>query len=201
MKPNNGQPLGLADVLEKLHAIEGLQRLRFVTSYPRNFDHRIFAAMADLPKVCPYLHIPAQSGSDTILKAMNRNYTTADYLALIDTAHQIVPDITIAGDFIVGYPNETEQDFQATKHLIEKVRYKNCFIFKYSPRPNTSADRRLEDNIPDQVKRQRNTELLALQNEISLADNQRFIGQTLKILIEGPSKKPHLNTQRLLINR
>ena len=191
---HQGKTLGLADVLEELHDLPGLARLRFVTSHPRDFDDRIFHAMADLPKVCPYLHVPAQSGSDRILKAMHRRYTAADYLALIDRARRIIPDIAIAGDFIVGFPDETDQDFAATKDLMRQVRYKNCFIFKYSPRPGTRGAARLPDNIPDNIKRQRNTELLELQNAISLEDNQRFVGQTIDILIEGLSKKPHLNT-------
>ncbi len=183
---------GLADVLEQLHEIEGLMRLRFVTSYPRDFDERILRAMAELPKVCEYLHIPAQSGSNRILKAMNRNYSTEKYLELIERSRQIVPEITIAGDFIVGYCGETDQDFEETKELVRQVRYKNCFIFKYSPRPGTRADQKMTDDVPEVVKRQRNTELLALQNEISFEDNQKLVGSQLEILVEGPSKKPHL---------
>ena len=190
---SNGNTLGLADVLERLHEIDGLDRLRFVTSYPAGFDERIFEAMARLPKVCPYLHLPAQSGSDRVLKAMNRRYTAGEYLGLIERAREIVSDISIAGDFIVGYCNESEDDFEATKELMRQVRYKNCFIFKYSPRPGTRAETRLADNVPEQTKRRRNTELLELQNGISYQDNQRFIGNNVSVLVEGPSKKPHLN--------
>jgi len=96
--------------------------------------------------------------------------------------------VALAGDFIVGYCGETEEDFAATKDLLRQVRYKNCFIFKYSPRPGTRADEKMTDDVPDEVKRRRNTELLALQNEIALADNQRFVGQTVEILVEGPAK-------------
>ena len=191
---DKGLTLGLADVLEKLHDLSGLARLRFVTSHPLDFDDRIFRAIADLPHVCPYLHVPAQSGSDRILKAMNRRYTAEEYLDLIDRARRIVPEIAIAGDFIVGFPDETDQDFAATRSLMQRVRYKNCFIFKYSPRPGTPGARRLLDNISDDVKRRRNTELLEVQNEISQQDNQRFVGQAVEILVEGPSKKPHLNS-------
>jgi tRNA-2-methylthio-N6-dimethylallyladenosine synthase len=190
---NGARTFGLADVLEKIHAIADLQRLRFVTSYPTDFNDNIFQTMASLPKVCEYLHIPAQSGSDRILKAMNRRYTSRQYLDLIERARELVPDITFAGDFIVGFPGETEQDFADSCSLMEKVRYKNCFIFKYSPRPRTRADKALPDDIPDPVKRHRNHTLLELQNSISLHDNQRFIGSTVEILVEGPSKKPHLN--------
>jgi tRNA-2-methylthio-N6-dimethylallyladenosine synthase len=190
---NGEKTYRLADVIEKLHAIDGLEQIRFVTSYPRDFDESILRVMADLPKVCEYLHIPAQAGSNRILKAMNRHYTMEQYLDLIDKARQIVPGITIAGDFIVGYCGETDQDFEQTKELVRKVRYKNCFIFKYSPRPGTRADEKLVDDVPDEIKRQRNTELLELQNKISFEDNQRFINQTVEVLVEGPSKKPHLN--------
>lgn len=189
----NNKTLGLADVLYAVHEIAGIERLRFVTSYPADFDKRIFTAMAELPKVCEYLHICAQSGSDRILKAMNRRYTAKQYLELIGQARQMVPGITIAGDFIVGYPGEDDQDFQATKSLVRNAHYKNCFIFKYSARPGTMADKRLADNIGDDIKKARNIELLNLQNEIATQDNQQLIGKIFDIMVEGPSKKPHLN--------
>jgi len=183
----------LADLLEKVSDIAGVHWVRFITSHPGHFDDSILQVMADLPKVCPYLHIPAQSGSDRILKAMNRGYTSAYYMALMDKARATVPDIAIAGDFIVGFPGETHEDYQATAQLIRRVRYKNCFIFKYSPRPGTRAEQKLTDDIPDEVKQQRNTELLEIVNQIAEEDNKRFIGKTLEVLVEGPSKKAHLN--------
>jgi tRNA-2-methylthio-N6-dimethylallyladenosine synthase len=183
----------LADLLEMTSNIDGIKWVRFITSHPRGFDDSILRAMAELPKVCEYLHIPAQSGSDRILKAMNRGYTGDEYLALLDKAREIVPGIAIAGDFIVGFPGETDDDFKATVDLVKKARFKNCFVFKYSPRPGTGADNKLKDNIPEEIKKQRNTELLELQNNISDEDNKRFAGQTVEVLAEGPSKKPHLN--------
>jgi len=193
---SDGRTLGLADVLEAVHEINGLQRLRFVTSYPRNFDEKILQSMAHLEKVCPYLHIPAQSGSNRILRAMNRRYTVEKYLELIEKARSIVTGLTVAGDFIVGFPGETDEDFQATVDLMRKVRYKNCFIFRYSPRPGTQADDNLADDVPIEVKQQRNQDLLDLQNEISNEDNQQFIGQSVEVLVEGPSKNPHLNEKQ-----
>jgi len=190
---DNDRTLQLADVLETLNEIEGLKRLRFVTNYPSHFDDRIFRAMADLKSVCPYLHICAQSGSNRVLRAMNRRYSVEEYLELIERARDLVPGITVAGDFIVGFPGETDRDFQATAELMKKVRFKNCFIFKYSPRPGTTAETRLPDDIPLEVKKSRNWELLALQNEIAFEDSQRFIGQNVEILVEGYSKKSHLN--------
>jgi len=189
----NGKVMVLADLLEKLHDIPDLKRLRFVTSYPRHFDKRLFQAMAALPKVCPYLHLCAQSGSDRILKAMNRHYSVRQYLDIIERGREMVPQLTVAGDFIVGFPGEQEDDFQMTMDLVRKVRYKNCFIFKYSPRPGTRAEVRLQNDIPDEVKKRRNTELLALQNEIALQDNQQFVGNKVEVMVEGPSKKPHLD--------
>jgi tRNA-2-methylthio-N6-dimethylallyladenosine synthase len=189
----NGKIWTLADLLEKLSGVEGVRWLRFITSHPGKFDDSILNTMAALPKVCPYLHIPAQSGSDKILAAMNRGYTRLQYLALIEKARAIVPDIAIAGDFIVGFPGETERDFYDTLELVEKVRYKNCFVFKYSPRPSTVAEQALSDDVPLDVKQRRNLELLELVNKIAEEDNKRFIGKTLEVLVEGPSKKPHLN--------
>jgi tRNA-2-methylthio-N6-dimethylallyladenosine synthase len=182
-----------ADLLYEINKINDIEWIKFVTCYPKNFDERIFEAMADLPKVCSYLHVPAQSGSDKILKAMNRHYTCAEYLDLLQKAREIVPDIAVAGDFIVGFPGETENDFQKSVELVKKARYKNCFIFKYSPRPGTRADDKLADNIPMEVKKQRNTELLAVQQEISELLNKSFIGKTVKVLVEGTSKKAHLD--------
>jgi tRNA-2-methylthio-N6-dimethylallyladenosine synthase len=183
----------LADLLEKVSAIDGVHWVRFITSHPGRFDASILRVMADNPKVCPYLHIPAQSGSDRILKAMNRGYTAQQYLELMDKARSIVPDIAIAGDFIVGFPGETEDDFQVTEDLIRRVRYKNAFVFKYSPRPGTHSERKLQDNVPAEVKQQRNVKLLDVISEIAEQDNKRFLGRTLEVLVEGPSKKPHLN--------
>jgi len=189
----DGKVMGLADVLEAVGAIDGLVRLRFVTSYPHNFDERILQVMAGHPKVCPYLHIPAQSGSDRILAAMNRRYTCQEYLRLIERARQIVPEIAIAGDFIVGFAGETDEDHQQTLNLLGEVRYKSCFVFKYSPRYGTKAYDSLADDVPAQVKQQRLAQLLKLQNEISLDDNQRFVNHQVEILVEGASKNPQLN--------
>jgi len=184
----------LADLLDAAGDIEGIEWLRFVTSYPsEEFFDAILQVMADSPKVCSYLHMPAQSGSDKILRAMNRNYTAGRYLEMLDTARAKVPDIAIAGDFIVGFPGETEDDFQATIDLTKKAGYKNAFIFKYSPRPGTTADKRLEDTIPDEVKQRRNVELLAMQEKISGQLSRTFLGKEVTVLVEGLSKKSNRN--------
>ncbi|MHC4156194.1 MAG: radical SAM protein, partial [Planctomycetota bacterium] len=182
----------LADILEMASNVDGIQWIRFVTSYPSNkFYDEILHAMASLPKVCPYLHMPAQSGSDKILKAMNRRHTAAQYLELLDKARAAVPDIALSGDFIVGFPGESDQDFQATVDLLKKARYKNSFIFKYSPRPGTPADKKLEDTVPAEVKKKRNIELLAVQEKISDQLSRAFLGKTIRVLVEGLSRKPH----------
>ena len=185
----------LADLLSMASNIAGIEWLKFVTNYPaEEFFDQILHAMSSLPKVCGYLHIPAQSGSDKILCAMNRHYSAAWYLELLDRARAIVPDIAIAGDFIVGFPGETEEDFAATVELVKKARYRNCFIFKYSPRPETTADRRLEDNVPAEIKQMRNIELLAVQEKISNELSREFLGKQVKVLVEGLSKKSHRNS-------
>lgn len=190
---NGERTYRLVDLLEMASDVQGIEWIKFITSHPADFDVNIFYAMRDIDKVCRYLHIPAQSGSDKMLKAMNRGYKIAEYTELLEKAKSIVPDIAIASDFIVGFPNETDQDFQATKKLVEDTRFKNSFIFKYSPRPGTIADKNLQDNISEEVKKQRNVELLEAQNKICQEDNQLFVGKTVKVLVEGLSKKAHLN--------
>jgi len=184
----------LADLLEMVSEVDGIEWVRFVTNYPaeKYFD-QIMRAMADIENVCNYLHMPAQSGSDRILKAMNRHYTSAQYIGLIDKARAIVPDIAVAGDFIVGFPSETEEDFQQTVELLKKARYRNAFVFKYSPRPGTTSEKRLADDIDDETKKRRNIELLAVQEKISETLSEGFLNKEVKILVEGLSKKPHLN--------
>lgn len=184
----DGRAVRFAELLERVHAVAGIDRLRFVTSFPADWDEDIFRVMRDCPRVCPYLHIPAQSGSDRILRAMRRGYTIAEYLKLMDTARKYVPDIALASDFIVGFCGETEDDFQASVDLVRRVEFKSIFVFKYSPRPGTSADRAQEDDVPAEVKVRRNNELLAVQSEISLGRKQALVGQTVEVLVEGRSK-------------
>jgi len=184
----------LADLLYMAGEVEGIEWIRFVTSYPtKKFFDEILQAMADLPKVCRYLHIPAQSGSDKVLRAMNRKYSSCEYLEMLDKARAIVPDIALSGDFMVGFPGETEEDFQATVDLAKKARYKNCFVFKYSPRPGTAADNKLQDDIPQDVKKRRNMELLAVQEKISDELSKQFLGKSVTVLVEGLSKKAGVN--------
>ncbi|NOX58582.1 MAG: tRNA (N6-isopentenyl adenosine(37)-C2)-methylthiotransferase MiaB [Planctomycetes bacterium] len=184
----SGASVNMADLLYRLNDVDGLERIRFVTSYPGDFRDEIFHAMRDLPKVCEYLHLPAQSGSNAVLKRMKRQYSVEVYEDLVARGREIVPNITLAGDFIVGFCGETESEFNESLALMERIRFKNIFCFKYSPRPNTVADKALSDDVPDAIKRDRNRRMLKLQERISLEQTQAMIGETVEILIEGYSK-------------
>ncbi len=190
-KPEGGGPsTSFAELLRRVHdEVPQLPRLRFVTSFPRDFTDETLAVMAASPRICRYLHIPAQSGSNTVLKRMNRGYTVEEYKGLLDRARAIMPDISIAGDMIVGFCGETEADFEQSIELLRYARYKNCFIFKYSPRPGTNADERLPDDVPDDVKRRRNNDLLAVQAEINVANHRTLLDEVVEVLVEGRSKK------------
>jgi tRNA-2-methylthio-N6-dimethylallyladenosine synthase len=185
-----------ADLLARIHdEVLEIQRLRFVTSYPRDFGDDVLEVIRDHPRICRYLHVPAQSGSNRILKAMNRGYSVEEYLDFLNRARAFLhqPEIgrplTLAGDIIVGFPGETEEDYQATRELLEKARYKNSFIFKYSPRPGTPAYDKLEDDVPEETKRRRNNELLALQQSISERVTREYAGATVNVLVEGLSRR------------
>ncbi len=179
-----------ADLLRRIHdEVPDIRRLRFVTSYPRDFSEEALQAIAQCERICPYLHVPAQSGSNRILKLMNRGYTVEQYLEFIDRAVDIVPDVSIAGDIIVGFPTETDADFEATKALLRRVPFKNNFIFKYSPRPGTTAIDRLPDDVPVDIKRRRNKELLDLQAEISSDVHAHWIGRTVDVFVEQISQR------------
>jgi tRNA-2-methylthio-N6-dimethylallyladenosine synthase len=148
----------------------------------------LLETVRDLPKCSPYLHVPAQSGSDSVLKRMKRGYTTADYYDMMERIHDILPGAAVSSDFIVGFCGETEEEFQMTMDLVRRCRFKNSFIFQYSVRPGTRGAEIYEDDVPEEVKHRRNLDLLDVQNKISLEDNLRFMGQKVEILVEGPSK-------------
>lgn len=184
-----------ADLLYQLHEnAPSVQRLRFVTSYPRDFGDDVLEVMRDCPRLCRYLHVPAQTGSDRMLKKMNRGYTVSEYNEFIDRARHYLhqPEIgrplMISGDIIVGFPTETNEDFDKTVELLERTRYKSCFIFKYSPRPGTVAYDKIPDDVPNAVKRERNNALLAVQSRISDEISREQVGNEFDIMIEGPSQ-------------
>ena len=184
----DGKATRLADLLFQLHDIEGLQRIKFVTNYPKDMGFELLQAVRDLPKCSPYLHVPAQSGSNKVLDLMKRGYTVEEYREMMQRIRQTIPDAAVSSDFIVGFCGETDDDFAQTVHLVEECRFKNSFIFKYSVRPGTKGAERLLDDVPLEVKKQRNNELLQIQNAISAEDNQEFVGAEVEVLVEGPSK-------------
>ena len=184
-----GVRTSFAELLWRVHeAVPALPRLRFVTSYPRDFGDDVLDVLAAAPRIARYLHLPVQSGSDRLLRLMNRGYTVDEYLGLIDRARAKLPDVRFAGDMIVGFPSETDDEHVASLRLIERVRYKSLFVFKYSPREGTVAERRLPDDIPELVKKRRNVEMLDLQGKVSLTHNQELVGQTLDVLVESEGK-------------
>ena len=183
-----GKTWRLADLLLSISNIEAIRRIKFVTSYPKDMTNELLTAVRDLPKCSKYLHVPAQHGSDAVLKRMKRGYTIAEYREMHTRAKELIPGLAISSDFIVGFCGETDAEFQTSCDLVREMRFKNSFIFKYSERPGTVGADRFPDDIPDEVKRKRNNELLAIQNEISEADNIAFIGQETEILVEGASK-------------
>jgi len=178
----------LASLLEKADRIEGIERLRFVTSHPRDVTPELLDAVAKLPKVCEYLHLPAQSGSDRILDLMRRGYGSRRYREILDAARRTVPDIAISSDFIVGFPTETEEDFEATRRLLLEGDFANSFIFKFSPRPGTPAAE-MPDDVPRRVKEERNRMLLDEQERTGARRNASRIGSLVEVLVEGASKR------------
>ncbi|MVA71199.1 tRNA (N6-isopentenyl adenosine(37)-C2)-methylthiotransferase MiaB [Agrobacterium vitis] len=188
-KGPDGREMGLGDLLYKLAEIPGLARLRYTTSHPRDMDERLIEAHRDLRMLMPYLHLPVQSGSDWILKAMNRRHKAADYIALVDRIREARPDIAISGDFIVGFPGETDADFEDTIKLVERIGYAQAFSFKYSPRPGTPGA-----DMPDHVAEDVKTERLARLQELLLKQQHDFarslVGQTMDLLLEKPGRMP-----------
>ncbi len=185
---SGGTTARLSDLLDRLNEVGGLRRIRFVTNHPKHMTDDLLAAVRDLDKVCPYLHVPAQSGSDAMLTRMKRGYTAEFYRDMLHRIYETISGAAVTSDFIVGFCGETEADFEQTVGLVREGRFKNSFIFKYSPRPGTKAAELYADDVPDEVKRRRNNELLAVQDAVSLEDNQRFVGRRVEVLVEGPSK-------------
>ncbi|KQR77928.1 tRNA (N6-isopentenyl adenosine(37)-C2)-methylthiotransferase MiaB [Rhizobium sp. Leaf341] len=180
---------GLGALLQRLSEIKGLARLRYTTSHPRDMDDSLIEAHRSLPTLMPYLHLPVQSGSDRILKAMNRRHTAAEYVALVERIRRARPDLALSGDFIVGFPGETDADFDDTLRLVRAVGYAQAFSFKYSTRPGTpGAD--LKDQVPEDIKAKRLETLQALLIEQQRAFNESCIGRTIDLLLEKPGRMP-----------
>ncbi|MFT4184233.1 MAG: tRNA (N6-isopentenyl adenosine(37)-C2)-methylthiotransferase MiaB [Rhizobium sp.] len=185
----DGKAWSLGDLLYRLAEIPGLARLRYTTSHPRDMDERLIGAHRDLRTLMPYLHLPVQAGSDRILKAMNRRHTAAEYVALIEKIRAARPDIALSGDFIVGFPGETDRDFEDTLKLIEAVNYAQAFSFKYSTRPGTPGAE-LKDQVPEEVKTERLERLQALLLKQQHAFAEACVGKTVDILLEKPGRMP-----------
>jgi tRNA-2-methylthio-N6-dimethylallyladenosine synthase len=184
----NGKVTRLSNLLESLHEIDGIERIKFVTNYPKDMTDDLLQTVHNLPKCAKYLHVPVQSGSNRMLERMKRGYTVEEYREMMDRIRKIVPEAAVTSDFIVGFCGETEEDFQLTCKLVHEQRFKNSFIFKYSERPGTKGAELFPDDVPEDVKKRRNNELLAMQNIISEVDNHSFLGREVSVLVEGPSK-------------
>ena len=173
-------------LLEALNAIDGLARIRFTSAHPKGCTDELVRAYAEFPKVCRHLHLPVQSGSDRVLKEMGRHYTRAEYLAAVAKLRAFDPEFAVTTDVIVGYPGETEEDFEATRSLMEEAGFDNAFVFKYSPRPGTRSAA-LADDVPTEEKARRDQVLLADQQVRGQARNDRLVGTVREVLVEGPS--------------
>ncbi len=184
----DGRDWSLARLIRELAEIDGLDRIRFTTSHPNDMQDDLIRAFAEVDRLMPYLHLPVQSGSDRVLKAMNRRHGAADYIALVERIRAARPDLLLSGDFIVGFPGETEEDFQATLELVRKVRYGQAYSFKYSPRPGTPAAER--DPVPDVDKSDRLARLQALLNAQQQDAQQAMVGRVVHVLLEKPGRLP-----------
>ena len=184
----DGRRTRLSELLSRMHDTVGIERIKFITNFPRDMGDDLLDAVRELPKVSKYLHVPAQSGCNEMLKRMKRIYTVEQYWEMLHRCREKVPGVAVSSDFIVGFCGESEEAFQKSCDLVREAKFKNSFIFKYSARPGTKADDLYEDDIPEDVKKQRNNELLAMQNVNCLADHKSRVGAIVEVLVEGPSK-------------
>jgi len=178
-----------AGLLERVAGIEGVDRIRFASPHPRHVTPRLIAAIRDLPKVCKHLHLPVQSGSNRILKAMRRRYTREEYLELVERLRFEVPGIAISTDVIVGFPGETDDDFEQTLDLVRRVRFHSMYSFKYSPRPNTLAIKRMPDDVAEAEKTRRILALQELQRSVQIEWHRAAVGTVEDVLVDAPSKR------------
>ncbi|MFO7636971.1 MAG: tRNA (N6-isopentenyl adenosine(37)-C2)-methylthiotransferase MiaB [Clostridia bacterium] len=186
---NTEECMDFAGLLSRLQDTEGLERIRFMTSHPKDISENLLIAIRDLPKVCKHLHLPLQSGSTRVLRDMNRNYTKEHYISILENIAREIPGIGLSTDVIVGFPGETEEDFQDTLDILERIRFDFAYTFIYSKRRHTPAADRT-DMVPDEVKSERFDRLVRLQNAITLENNLKEIGKTMPVLVTGPSRNP-----------
>ncbi len=181
------EDIDFSDILKIINEVDGIHRIRFVTSHPRDFSEKLIKTMRDLPKICEHIHLPIQSGSDRILSRMNRGYTYRQYKEKIDMLRSAIPDIAITTDIIVGFPGESEKDFENTLTALREIGYDGIFAFKYSPRPMTTA-MSLLGHIDEKTKSERLSKVLNLQADITYKKNKALEGRTVEILVEGVSE-------------
>jgi tRNA-2-methylthio-N6-dimethylallyladenosine synthase len=179
---------GFIQLLEKVDGIASLERLRFVTSHPKDFSGELVEAMAGLKSVCEHIHLPVQAGSDRILKAMGRGYTSDEYFDKVALLRDRVPDVEITTDFIVGFPGEEREDFEQTLSLLEAIRYQNAFSFRFSQRPGTAAAK-MNDPVPADTKRPWLPELQEIQNKITAQKHEALVGEVVEVLVEGSGRR------------
>ena len=192
-------------LLEAIHDVDGIERIRFASPHPRHFDDRFLAAMARLPKICRHLHLPVQSGSTRVLQAMRRRYTRESYLDLVARIRASLPEVALSTDMIVGFPGETDEDFGETLSLTDAVGYHSMFSFKYSPRPNTLAEKRLADDVSEEEKTRRIVALQARQRDVQMRLNARLVGRTVDVLVDAASRRRETElsgrtTQNVVVN-
>jgi tRNA-2-methylthio-N6-dimethylallyladenosine synthase len=184
-----------AGLLRSVGQVEGIRRLRFTSPHPSDFTPQVIAALAEVPQVCPSLHLPLQSGSDAQLERMRRGYTVAQYRALVAELRRRLPDLALTTDIIAGFCGEGEADFQQTLDLVEELRFDSAFMFKYSPREGTYAHKKMADDVPEELKTERLERVIALQERISWELNQQWVGRNVEVLVEGPSKRQQAQTR------
>jgi tRNA-2-methylthio-N6-dimethylallyladenosine synthase len=180
---------GFAELLDAVHKISRIERIRFTSPHPKDFDRGVLERYRDLSRLCPHMHLPAQSGSTSVLERMRRGYTREDFLAKVDEVRSLVPDIGISTDLIVGFPGETDAEFEDTITLVQRVGFESIFSFKYSPRPYTLAYRQLMDDVPESIKGERLRRLQDVQKRIQLRQNMNLVGETVLVLVDSMSKR------------
>ena len=183
----NSEKTDFTDLIYMLSEVDGIERIRFMTSHPKDISDKLIAAYGKCEKLCHYIHLPVQAGSSKILKEMNRHYTREDYLEIVRKLREVDPDIAISTDIIVGFPGETEEEFEETLTLCEEVRYDSAFTFLYSVRKGTPAEK-FENQIPEEIKHERFNRLVDVINRISAEKNAEYVGRIEKVLVDGPSK-------------
>jgi len=179
-----------AALLDMVRKIDGIDRVRFTSPHPKDFPEQLLEVIAENPKACKHIHLPIQAGNDRVLNLMNRTYSGEEYLALVNKIRRLMPDISLTTDIIVGFPSETEEEFQDTLELMRDVKFDAAFMFKYSERPHTIASRKYPDDVSEEDKTSRITRLVDQQRLISIEQMQRFVNRTVYVLVEGRAKKP-----------